>query len=108
VLAPIFYGPGLLAISEHHVVAGPYHRSGTAILDTLNVLKSRPETARPILRAHGVDYVAICATSRESAIKAEEMRGGLLAHLIAGGAVPWLAPVPARSPTTLRLWRVLD
>ena len=108
VLAPIFYGPGLLAISEHQVVAGPYHRSGAAILDTLNALKSRPEAARPILRAHGVDYVAICATSRESAIKAEEMRGGLLAHLLGGGAVTWLAPVPAQSPTALRLWRVLD
>jgi hypothetical protein len=108
VLAPIFYGPGLLAISEHHVVAAPYHRSGAAILDTLNALKSRPEAARPILRAHGVDYVAICATSRESAIKTEEMRGGLLAHLLGGGAVSWLEPVPARSPTALRLWRVLD
>jgi hypothetical protein len=108
VLAPIFYGPGLLAISEHHVVAAPYHRSGTAILDTLNVLKSRPEAVRPILRTHDVDYVAICATSRESAIKAEEMRGGLLAHLLAGGTVSWLEPVPADSPTALRLWRVLN
>jgi hypothetical protein len=108
VLAPVFYGPGLLAISEHAVVAGPYHRSGTAILDTLNALKSRPEAARPILRAHAVDYVAICATSREAAIKTQEMRGGLLAHLLAGGQVAWLEPVPARSPTALRLWRVLD
>jgi hypothetical protein len=108
VLAPLFYGPGLLAISEHQVVAGPYHRSGEAILDTLNAFRGPPEAVRPIFRAHGVDYVAVCATARESAITADEMRGGLLAHLIAGGAVSWLEPVPARAPTALRLWRVLD
>jgi hypothetical protein len=107
VMAPVFYGPSALSISRHAVVAGPYHRAGPAILDTIHAMDRAPEKSLPIVRAHAVDYLAICTTSRESAITREEAPKGLLAHLLAGGSVPWLEPVPPGQPTKLKLWRVL-
>ena len=58
-----------------------------------------PPEARAILAARGVDYVAICTTSREAAITTAKAPDGLLAHLLAGASSPWLEPVPAAEPT---------
>ena len=107
VLAPVFYGPAVLMLSPHSVVAGPYHRAGRAILDAIHATHRPPAEARAIIAARQVDYVAICATSRESAIAAKKAPDGLLAALLSGAAPAWLASVPGRDGTMLRLWRVL-
>jgi hypothetical protein len=108
VLAPVFYGSAVLALSKHSAVAAPYHRGGEAILDAIRALGFAPDEARAIIAARGVDYVAICTTSRETALSRAEAPDGLLARLAAGEAVAWLEPVPANETTTLRLWRVRD
>ena len=54
-----------------------------------------------------MDYVAICATSQETALTKAEAPDGLLTQLLAGSTIGWLAPVPAEVPTALRVWRVL-
>jgi hypothetical protein len=107
-LAPVFYGPALLALSQHSVIAGPYHRSGQAILDTIHAMRSAPEEARAILAARGVDAVAICATSREAAVTMGKAPDGLLARLLADRGPPWLEPVAGQGGTQLRLWRMRD
>jgi hypothetical protein len=108
VLAPLFYGPAVLMLSPHSVVAGPYHRAGRAILDTIHATHRPPPEARKIIERRGVDYVAICSTSRESAIAAGKAPDGLLAALLSGAAPSWLTPVPPEHGTMLRLWRVTD
>ncbi|MGH6924787.1 MAG: hypothetical protein ACRED5_13715 [Propylenella sp.] len=108
VLAPLFYGPAVLMLSPHSVVAGPYHRAGRAILDTIHATHRPPAEARKIIERRGVDYLAICSTSRESAIAAKKAPDGLLAALLSGTAPAWLTPVAAEGETMLRLWRVTD
>ncbi len=107
-LAPVFYGPAVLMLSEHSVVAGPYHRAGGAILDAIHATHRAPAEARAILKSRHVDYIAICSTSRESAIAADEAPEGLLAALLSDAAPAWLEPVPGPEGVKLRLWRVVD
>ena len=66
-----------------------------------------PQRAHEIVGARRVDYVAICATSREAAVRQGEAPNGLLAQLLGGASVPWLEPISAVQPTALRLWRVV-
>jgi hypothetical protein len=106
VLAPVFYGPTVIALSEHSAVAGPYHREGPAILDAINAMRLTPEAARAAFAARNVDYLAICSTDRGSAKARVELAGGLQARLLAGERVAWLEPVPAVAGTKLLLWRV--
>ncbi len=80
VLSPLFYGSTVLMISDHSVVAGPYHRNGQAILDAINAMQRPPDGAKAIIDARGVDYVAICSVSQESAIAAHKAPDGLLAR----------------------------
>jgi hypothetical protein len=108
VLAPVFYGSAVLALSKHSAVAAPYHRGGEAILDAIRALGFEPDEARAIIAARGVDYVAICTTSQETAVSRADAPDGLLARLLADETVAWLEPVPANEATTLRLWRVRD
>jgi hypothetical protein len=108
VMAPVFYGPAVLALSSHSVVAGPYHRAGAAILDDIAAMKGPLAGAGAIIRARGVDYVAICATSRESALAKQKAPNGLIAQLLADRAPDWLEQVPSDMETKLRLWRVRD
>ena len=107
VLSPLFYGSTVLKLSDHSVVAGPYHRNGQAILDAINAMERPPAEAKAIVDVRGVDYVTICATSEESAIAAHNAPDGLLADLLAGRAPPWLQPIPPEPGSALRVWRVV-
>lgn len=107
VLTPVFYGPALLSLSAHSVVAGPYHRAGAAIADTIAAVDGDPATAHAIIAARHVDYVAVCASSHEAAISEQEKPNGFVADLLQGRTPDWLAPVAAKEPTMLKLWRVL-
>ncbi len=106
-LSPLFYGSTVLKISDHSVVAGPYHRIGQAILDAINAMQRPPDGAKSIIDARGVDYVAICSVSKESAITVHKAPDGLLATLLSGETPGWLQPVPAKVATKLKLWRVV-
>lgn len=106
VLSPVFYGSAVLNLSDHTVVAGPYHRAGHAILDSIRATQGGVAEARAIVERRKVDYVAVCATSRESAVVAKKAPQGLLAKLLSGAAPGWLEPVAAPERTALRLWRV--
>jgi hypothetical protein len=108
VLAPLFYGSTVLMLSDHSVVAGPYHRNGQAILDTINAMQRTPAEAKAIVHAREVDYVALCTVSPEGAIAAGKAPDGLAAELLAGNTPEWLAPVSTTEPTKLKLWRVVN
>jgi hypothetical protein len=108
VVAPVFYGSAVLANAPHSVVGAPYHRGGRGIVDSIHAMDLAPAAARKVFSRRGVDYLAICATSQETAITAAESPHGLLATLVAGGEVDWLAPIVPPQPTALKLWRVRD
>jgi hypothetical protein len=106
VLSPVFYGSSVLNISNHSVVAGPYHRIGVAILDSIHAMRGSADEALRIVDQRNVDYVAICSTSREAALTMNYAPDGLLAALLAGRTPAWLEPVAGDQNTKLRLWRV--
>jgi hypothetical protein len=107
VLAPVFFGPTVLATSRHSVLAGPYHRGGAAILFVIDAFAAPPDAARAKIQARGIDYVAFCATAEDMRFVPEEAPDGLLAQLAEGRQVPWLQQVPVSDSGSLRLYRVV-
>jgi hypothetical protein len=105
VLSPVFYGPSVLALSHHASVAAPYHRAAGAVLDGFDAFLLPPERAHEVLRRRGVDYLAFCATAKETAIAIGEAPDGMLARLAEGESIAWLQPIPGKG-TMLRLYRV--
>ena len=107
VMAPLFYGPSVLLLSSHDVVAGPYHRNGRAILDNIHAMDGSFAEAKAVVDQRKVDYVAICSLSREAAVVKKRAPEGFLASVLGGRSPPWLEPVPATEKTALTLWRVV-
>jgi hypothetical protein len=107
VMAPLFYGPSVLMLSGHDVVAGPYHRNGQSILDNIHAMNGSFAEAKTIVDQRNVDYIAICALSREAAVAKKRAPEGFVAKVLAGRGPPWLQPVPAADKSALTLWRVV-
>jgi hypothetical protein len=107
VMAPLFYGPSVLMLSPHNVVAGPYHRNGQSILDNIHAMHGSFAEAKTIVDRRKVDYIAICALSRETAVAKGRAPEGLITKVLAGEGPAWLEPVPATEKTALTLWRVV-
>jgi hypothetical protein len=106
VMAPLFYGPSVLMLSSHDVVAGPYHRNGSAILDNIHAMNGTFGAAKAVVDERQVDYIAICALSRESAIAKKRAPEGFVSRVLAGEVPPWLQRVPGIKKTALTLWRI--
>jgi hypothetical protein len=79
VATEINYGPFVLALTPHAVVAAPYHRLPDGMLAADAILTASPDEARRMVERERVDYVAIC--------------GSLWAELQAGRPPAWLAPL---------------
>jgi len=60
VAADIDYGPYLLALTPHTVVAAPYHRLSAGILAGHEIFASAPEQAQRVAARLGVTYVITC------------------------------------------------
>ncbi len=105
VLSTVFYGPNILAMSGHTVVAGPYHRGEAAILDTVRAMNGTPTAARAIVERRRIDYIVICPTSAETRDTIPEAPDGLLARLVRGDKIPWLRPVAGNS--SLMIFRTM-
>ena len=100
VIADIGFGPYLLALTQHSVMAVPSHRLSTGIVVSHGVLASPPEDARAIVNAARLigsggkpTYVAVCGPRPPNGL-AEPARGrSLWARLQAGAPPAWLEPV---------------
>lgn len=90
VLAISNLGAAILANSHHRVLAGPYHRNQAGNLAALEAQMAPAETARGLLVAHGIDYVALCPGNAETAFLATRAPDGLLARLSGGDEPEWL------------------
>jgi hypothetical protein len=98
VVTDISYGPYLLALTPHSVMAAPYHRLGPGIVAAHRALALPPEEARGILKGAGVNYVMICGLRPPDGLL-EPARGRSLWGRLQAGAVPdWLAPLSGGGP----------
>lgn len=101
VVTDISYGPYLLALTPHSVMAAPYHRLGAGIVMAHRALASPPDEARGILKEAGVNYVMACGPRPPDGLP-EPARGRSLWGRLQAGVVPdWLTALPGSGPFTV-------
>jgi len=94
VAADVSFGPFILALTPHSVLAGPYHRLGAGILASHRALASDPAAARAVLAAVGADYLVTCGPRPPDGLNSTERERSLWAVLRAGIVPDWLERVP--------------
>ena len=104
-VAPFDFGPRILLLTPHSVLATSHHRNDKAMADQIRIFTSRPEVARRILNAHDISYIVACEEEAELDIYAREHPAGLWAQLSDGRPPEWLKPVHIRD-NNLTLWSV--
>jgi hypothetical protein len=104
VVADIDYGPFVLALTPHAVLAAPYHRMSYGILTSHRIFASPPEEARDLLRAAQAGYVMICGSRGPKNLSATDTERSFWAQLRDGRIPAWLEPIPVAGP--LRVYRL--
>ncbi len=99
IAADIDFGPFLLALTQHSVLAAPYHRLSAGIVAAHEALASPPDAARDLLARLGVAYVVTCGPRPPSGLAGARLDASLWGRLHAGAVPDWLEPVAeARAP----------
>ncbi|MGB5724670.1 MAG: hypothetical protein WBM39_09645, partial [Parasphingorhabdus sp.] len=104
-VAPFDFGPRILLLTPHSVLATSHHRNDRAMADQIRIFTSRPDVARRILAAHDIHYIVACEEEAELEIYAKTHPDGLWAQLVKGAKPTWLQPVQIRD-SKLIIWRV--
>jgi hypothetical protein len=107
VLTHVDLGPRLITVTQHHAVAGPYHRNERAILDVMKAFRGTPEVARATVERLRIDYVLICPGLSESTVYAAEAPKGFYVQLRDGRIPAWLQPVGLPGNSPYKMWRVV-
>lgn len=105
-LAPFDFGPRILLLTPHSVLATSHHRNDQAMADQIRIFTSAPDVARDLLEAHNIRYIVACAAEPELALYAKKQPRGLWAQLGKGRKPGWLQPVHIRD-NSLIVWRVI-
>lgn len=104
--APLDRGPEILVRTDHTVVAGPYHRNQTRMVDVIAAFTGDPADAAAIVRRNGATHLVACLSSIEIPTY-RQARADNLANLIANDRAPaWLVPVPGFETGPLRVYSV--
>jgi hypothetical protein len=98
VVTDISFGPFLLALTPHSVMAAPYHRLGYGIGIAHRAMSSPPDEAGGILRDAKADYVMVCGPRPPDGLPEPARSASLWGRLQAGEVPRWLQPVPAMAP----------
>lgn len=105
ILAPFDFGPSILLLTPHNVLATSHHRNDQAMADQIRIFTSAPDVASGLLEAHNIRYIVACEAEPELAIYAKKNPEGLWAQLVKGQKPDWLQPVHIRD-NSLIVWRV--
>lgn len=106
ILTPFDVAPALMMATDDSVLATGHHRGARPMHDTILAFLSKPERARAIAQANGIDYVALCPAAIEAQTYAYEAPQGLAARLMAGHVPDWLTPVSTPPGDLLHVWKV--
>jgi lysylphosphatidylglycerol synthetase-like protein (DUF2156 family) len=93
VAADLDYGPFLLALTPHKILAAPYHRLSAGIRATHEIFAAPPAAARGLLARFGVTYVALCGTRSPNDLAKAELDASFWGRLQAKDIPAWLEPV---------------
>jgi hypothetical protein len=105
ILAPFDFGPRILLLTPHGVLATSHHRNDQAMADQIRIFTSAPDMARGLLEDHNIRYIVACDGEAELAIYAKKHPQGLWARLVNDQRPGWLQPVHIRD-NSLIVWRV--
>ncbi len=105
IVAPFDFGPRILLLTPHHVLATSHHRNDKAMADQIRVFISAPDVAREKLDARDIRYIVACDGEPELEFYAKKHPEGLWAKLAADQKPDWLKPVHIRD-NGLLLWKV--
>lgn len=105
ILAPFDFGPRILLLTPHAVLATSHHRNDQAMADQIRIFTSAPDAARDLLDDHHIRYIVACAGEAELALYAKKHPEGLWGQLVRGRKPDWLQSVHLRD-SDLKLWRV--
>jgi hypothetical protein len=108
ILAPLDFGPNILANSRMSVLATGHHRGAKAMREVIDAFSGSPDRARSIATRHGLRYVVICPKVQEMALYRERAPNGFAVQLLAGNAPAWLRPVPLPAASGLRMWELAE
>ena len=106
VATDVSYGPFLLALTPHSVLAGPYHHLSKGIIAAHRSLAAPPEQARQILAEQRVTYVMICGPRPPDGLAEPERSRSLWGQLRAGAVPDWLEPVGDTAGQAFAVYRV--
>ena len=104
VATEINYGPYVLALTPHSVVAAPYHRISAGLIAAHRILTAPLAEARRVVRRYDVTYVAICG--RRASTGADPVEGSLWGELNAGRVPPWLEEIAGAREGLFAAYRV--
>lgn len=94
----IDYGPFVLALTPHAVLAAPYHRLSNGIVAAHRAFASPPDEARRVLRHAQADYLATCGKGTLRGLGTAERDASLWGRLQTGAVPDWLEPLPLAGP----------
>ena len=97
IAADVSFGPFLLALTPHSVLAAPYHRLSSGIVTAHRALAEPPEQARGIALDAKVNYVLVCGPRPPDGLPEPARSRSLWARLQAGSVPDWLEPVDGRT-----------
>lgn len=111
IVASVDFGPHIVALTRHDVLAAPYHRIDRSIVDSYKVFRSQPAESEAILRRLDADYVVECIALLKAGEKPQldrdVSRDSVLGKLVFGESVPFLEEIKGASPEpAVRVWRV--
>ncbi len=104
VATDINYGPYVLALTPHAVVAAPYHRVVGGMLAVQTILAGPLDAAHRAVDAGRVTYVAICGHRTSTGVV--PAAGTLWAELDAGRVPAWLDEMGGGRDDQFRVFRV--
>jgi hypothetical protein len=106
VVGQVDYGPFLLALTPHSVLAAPYHRLSAGIIEAHRLFASPPEEARRIAARVGARYIVICSNRAPSDLSGLQRDTSLWGTLRAGAVPDWLSAEPVAAGEPVRIYRV--
>lgn len=104
-LVPFDIAPMVLVQTAHSVLASGHHRNEKAMHDHIEIFRSRPDMAKQLMAARGINYLAVCPDEGELDRYARKHPAGLWGQIAKGHVPDWLEPLPAKGKG-IRVWRV--
>jgi hypothetical protein len=104
-LVPFDMAPMVLVQTAHSVLASGHHRNQKAMHDHFEIFRSRPDVAKQLMTARGINYLALCPDEAELDLYARKHPEGLWGQIAKGNVPDWLEPLPAKG-NGIMVWRV--